>query len=275
VYHPTQALNIYAVKNNGQKVLRPRSFSVSGNLTMSASALTTNPQGDAQLGVTLNAVRGQSYFIVVNDAQGVSGSVQFIDQSIPLIVDSVRVSNSYEVVLVTGNQINLDEGLTYQLQWFVKEAQGVSISYSFNGYSAFQPSGNGSVMVSPSYQDAGTKNILLSLSDGVTVTTYNYVVSVKNVNQIPKLALNYLEVTENQMVTGSIAVIDGDNEILQVVVSPNIKPFEFAFSGNQLFYQFSPDLKSAGQKFFEIKIDSTQISQDFFFYFYLFFIFTE
>ncbi|MHC4925715.1 MAG: putative Ig domain-containing protein [Planctomycetota bacterium] len=137
----------------------------------------------------------------------------------------------------------ISENQTLQLTVSATDADGDSLSYSAENLPAGAVFSGQTLSWTPTYSQAGTYDILFSVTDGAESDTQTVTVTVLPVNQAPVLsAIGNKATAEGQAVTFTISATDPDNDALTLTCSP--LPAGASFVGGR--FSWTPGYNQSG-----------------------------
>jgi len=237
-------LTIKAINGTDQVVTRSSQAAiVSTNLECALNKIVTNKQGQAILPVKLNMGRGVTYNLVIEDASGVTGSLVFYAEDLPISFN-VLVIDSWDRLTATGN---LKEGVNYLFDIDVSAYEGADISYVVSGLVNINLGKKRQFVFRPNYDQAGTQSMDIEVYDGSEIKlTKTITFNIEDTNRKPFIDYidgnNIVSVSEGNERNILYSVVDHDGDEINNIQFANV-PNNFTFTKIPNKAMFNLDIK--------------------------------
>ncbi|GBR76173.1 hypothetical protein NO2_0769 [Candidatus Termititenax persephonae] len=244
-------LNVQALKENSEIAAGPLQIKVlSANAEILADPIYTNAAGYGVLPLRLSLGRGLTYNITVADATGVTGSLSFYAENLPVTFNALVIDGWLKVT----DSVTLKEGTQYWWQIDATAAPGSALTYELSDYIEMSLGAKTQFVYRPGYQDAGVRLLRIDIKDGpLSVQTRTITLNIQNTNRKPFIDNNeVITVAEKQKPPklGALTIIDYDqDDAVQDVRLLNVPPnfnLERVPGKPIISYEISPDWPQQG-----------------------------
>ena len=244
-------LLVYAVNTENKIVSQNSRVKIlTANAEILLDPVHTKSDGYGVLPIRLGLGREVTYSIQISDDTGVTGSISFYADRLPITFNALMIDGWQRVT----DSVALKEGTQYFMQIDVDAYPEAQVTYELTNYIKMNLGSKNQFLWRPGYKDAGTKNLEIKIKDGqYSVRTQVITFNIENTNRKSFIVSNnpvYVAEGQTPPLIGAFAIMDYDEDdeikeirILNLPLNFNIQ----RVSGKPIIsYELQPDYGQNG-----------------------------